>query len=235
MVPQLRGLATFRSHLLQRTRVLFPAPTRRLAATCNANSRGPDALFWPSRCTYKHTSIHITKLKRILYVYTYTVLKERTSLGKLEMTFLYPLPSSLLQALWPSLLGAPRPPPLPSLGSLALEERNEGGNHCREPGTGSTKEEMGSHVRCLGGDWCPSQAPSGLRRPLWFQALSRRSRPGGDREGRAKRGTVLRRCQGYSAGRPVGAARSSNTQTFSTIQLRGAGDRNRRDAGRGVQ
>lgn len=30
--------------LLQRTRVLFPAPTRQLTTTCNSNFRRPDAL-----------------------------------------------------------------------------------------------------------------------------------------------------------------------------------------------
>lgn len=40
--------------------------------------------------------------------------------------------------------------------------------------------------------------------PLWFQVLSRRSRLGEDREGRAKRGAVLRRCQeGLRGGQSV--------------------------------
>lgn len=121
MVLRVRALATFRSRLLQRTRVLFPAPPRRRVATCNSNFGGSDALFWPSRCTYRHASIHRIKLKSFICIYIYNFFKKkRTSLGSLETMSLYPLPSPLLQALCPSHPGAPRPSSLSSLGSLWL-------------------------------------------------------------------------------------------------------------------
>lgn len=111
----------------------------------------------------------------------------------------------------------------------ARRKANEGGAlHTAESLEPGPRWRLVSHPR----------APSGLRRP---SASRLSARPGEDRRGQGGKGEAWDRAALLSgggedsAGRPVGAARSRNTQTFSAIQVRGAGDRDRSGAVRGVQ